>query len=108
MALSTSDLHDKFEPTPDAQALTGSNEEASPHNVSADVDYEPHPEQSINISPEHEAIIKNITNLYSGSCSEADMQVYAEKSIYDDPVSYCDTRYKIAGKLYLMIQTWFR
>jgi hypothetical protein len=27
-------------------------------------------------------------------------QVYAEKAIYDDPWSYCDTRYKIAGQWY--------
>jgi len=26
------------------------------------------------------------------------MQVYAEKAVYDDPWSYCDTRYKIAGQ----------
>jgi len=28
------------------------------------------------------------------------MQVYAEKAIYDDSWSYCDTRYKIAGQWY--------
>lgn len=28
------------------------------------------------------------------------MQVYAEKAIYDDPWSYCDTRYKISGQWY--------
>lgn len=98
MPLTTSDVHEKFEPTPNAQALTGQSEEASPRNVSKDVDYEPHPELSIDVSPEHESIIKRITNLYSGSSSEDDMKVYAEKAIYDDPVSYCDTRYKIAGK----------
>lgn len=97
MAESTQQLHDKFEPRPDPVALTGSSED-SPHNVNRDVDYEPHPDQSLKISPEHEQIVKHITNLYSGSCSEEDMQVYAEKAIYDDPLSYCDTRYKIAGK----------
>ena len=107
MASTTSELHDKFEPTPNAQALTGSGDEAPPHNVSKDVDYEPHPELSMKISPEHEAIIKHITNLYSGSCSEGDMQVYAEKAIYDDPLSYCDTRYKIAGKSYHILQLCF-
>ena len=98
MATTTSDLHEKFEPTPNARALTGPNEETSPRNVSQDVDYEPYSELSMKISPEHESIIKHITNLYSGSCSEDDMKVYAEKAIYDDPVSYCDTRYKIAGE----------
>ena len=28
------------------------------------------------------------------------MLVYAEKAVYDDPWSYCDTRYKIAGQWY--------
>ena len=28
------------------------------------------------------------------------MQVYAEKAIYDDPWSYCDTKYKITGQLF--------
>lgn len=28
------------------------------------------------------------------------IQVYTEKAIYDDPWSYCDTRYKIAGQWY--------
>ena len=28
------------------------------------------------------------------------MSVYSAKAIYDDPVSYCDTRYKIAGQWY--------
>jgi hypothetical protein len=28
------------------------------------------------------------------------MLVYAKEAIYDDPWSYCDTRYKIAGQWY--------
>jgi hypothetical protein len=44
--------------------------------------------------------VDSICRLYSGSASEEDMQVYAEKAIYDDPWSYCDTRYKIAGQWY--------
>lgn len=28
------------------------------------------------------------------------MLVYTEKAIYDDPWSYCDDRYKIAGQWY--------
>lgn len=47
-------------------------------------------------------MVKSITNLYSGSASEEDMQVYAKEAIYDDPWSYCDTRYKIAGQWYGM------
>ena len=96
MTETTEDLHKKFEPRPDAQALTGSGDSQT-HNVRT-ADYEPHPERSLAISGEHEQIVKHITNLYSGSASELDMKVYAEKAIYDDPLSYCDTRYKIAGK----------
>lgn len=98
MSETTKAIHNAFEPHPDPQQLTGSD--APDRNVNKDVDYEPYPEKSIEISPEHQAIIKHITNLYCGSASEDDMQVYAEKAIYDDPYSYCDTRYKIAGQWY--------
>ena len=87
----TEDIHKNYEPTPDPRALIG-NENERPGSVSKDVDYEPDPTQSLKVSPEHRAIIDAITSLYSGSASEKDMQVYAEKSIYDDPWSYCDTR----------------
>ena len=73
---------------------------ARPRNVNGDVDYVPHPEQSKAISESRAQIQKHITNLYSGSASEFDMAVYAEHSVYDDPFSYCDTRYKIAGQWY--------
>lgn len=69
-------------------------------NSSTGVDYEPHPENSIKLPPERQKIVDSICNLYSGSASEEDMQVYAEKSVYDDPWSFCDTRYKIAGQWY--------
>ncbi|KAK5077478.1 hypothetical protein LTR70_009725 [Exophiala xenobiotica] len=97
MSLNTQDLYDKFEPRPDSQHLTGDDDR---RNVSANVDYEPHPEKSLKVPEEHQQIIQHITNLYCGSSSETDMQVYAEKAIYDDPYSYCDTRYKIAGQWY--------
>ena len=98
MTETSSELHAKYEPRPDAQELTGNKSDSdTPRNVNTDVDYEPHPEKSLKVSPEHEAIIKSITSLYSGSCSEADMEAYAEKAIYDDPLSYSDSRYKIAG-----------
>ena len=88
----------QYEPHPDPQGLT-SNVSSEPKS---DVDYEPHPECSIHIEPKRQKIIEAITSLYSGSASEDDMQVYAEKAIYDDPWSYCDTRYKIAGQWYGM------
>ncbi|KAL8774623.1 MAG: hypothetical protein Q9194_003995 [Teloschistes cf. exilis] len=88
----------EHEPHPDPQALT-SNPDPS-QNASTDVDYTPHPESSIKVPPEREAIVKAITNLYSGSASKEDVEVYAEKAVYDDPWSFCDTRYKIAGQWY--------
>ncbi|KAI1769331.1 hypothetical protein GGR53DRAFT_461494 [Hypoxylon sp. FL1150] len=71
-----------------------------PRNVTGDADYCPHPEKSVPISPSRKTIQQKILNLYGGGASEEDMKVYAEKAIYDDPFSYCDTRYKIAGQWY--------
>ncbi|ETS85033.1 hypothetical protein PFICI_03058 [Pestalotiopsis fici W106-1] len=85
-------IHEQFEPRPDAHKLAG--------DVNGKVDYEPHPERSIKISTEHEQIMQKIINLYSGSASEDDMQVYDKDAVYDDPFSYCDNRYKIAGQWY--------
>ena len=94
-------IQQNFEPRPDPQSLT---QNANPSlNSSTGVDYEPHPEQSIAVPPEREKIVKAITSLYSGSASEEDMQVYAQEAVYDDPWSYCDTRYKIAGQWYGML-----
>jgi hypothetical protein len=84
------------EPNPDPRALTSN----PGHNSETGVDYEPHPSSSIPLSPQRQRIVDSICRLYSGSASEVDMQVYAEKAIYDDPWSYCDTRYKIAGQWY--------
>jgi len=65
-----------------------------------DGDYMPYPEKSLTVDAERQRIVQCICNLYSGSASEEDMQVYAKVSVYDDPLSYCDTRYKIAGQWY--------
>ncbi|KAF2140346.1 uncharacterized protein K452DRAFT_274051 [Aplosporella prunicola CBS 121167] len=91
-------LQQQYEVRPDPHALT-SNPDPS-QNSSSGVDYEPHPEKSISIEPARQAIIDKITRLYSGSASEEDMHVYAAEAVYDDPWSYCDTRYKIAGQWY--------
>ena len=92
------DLENAYEPRPDPQSLTSNPS----NNSSSGVDYEPHPEKSIQIPADRERIVKSITSLYSGSASEEDMQVYAAEAVYDDPWSYCDTRYKIAGQWYGM------
>lgn len=84
-----------YEVRPDAQGVTGVS--TQPKNVS-NIDYEPYPEQSIKLDHTRQHIVDSICRLYSGSASEDDMQVYASESIYDDPWSYCDTRYKIAGQ----------
>lgn len=81
------------EPHPDPLTLTPPR----PGSTSK-VDYEPNPSNSAPVPANRQKIIDCITNLYSGSASEQDMQVYAEKAVYDDPWSYCDTRYKIAGQ----------
>ena len=83
---------------PDPQALTGSSNPEE--NSSTGVNYEPDPSKSLEISPDRTDIVKKITSLYSGSASEEDMMVYAERAVYDDPWSFCDTRYKIAGQWY--------
>ncbi len=88
------------EPHPDPQVLTSN----PGHNSKTGVDYEPHASSSILLSPPRQKIVDAICRHYSGSASEDDMQVYAEKAIYDDPWSFCDTRYKIAGQWYGKLQ----
>jgi hypothetical protein len=92
-------LENEFEKRPDPVALTQNRDDPS-QNSSSGVDYEPHPEKSIKLEPEREKIVQSICNLYSGSASEDDMMVYGKEAVYDDPWSYCDTRYKIAGQWY--------
>jgi len=84
------------EPHLDPQRLTSNPS----HNSNMGVDYQPHPSSSIPLSASRQKIVDSICRLYSGSASEDDMEVYAGKAIYDDPWSYCDTRYKIAGQWY--------
>jgi hypothetical protein len=93
-------LIDQYDTRPDPQALTG-HDPSGPDadlNSKTGVDYEPHPERSLHVSAARQEIVKRITGLYSSSASEEDMMVYARESVYDDPWSYCDTRYKIAGQ----------
>jgi len=93
-------LIDKYDTRPDPQSLTGHDPNSSDAqlNSKTGVDYEPHPERSLQVSAVRQEIVKRITSLYSGSASEEDIMVYARDSVYDDPWSYCDTRYKIAGQ----------
>ena len=72
------------EPHPDPNILAP----ATPKSGSKP-DYEPHPEKSLLLSPERQKILTSICNLYSGSASEEDMSIYAEKAVYDDPLSFC-------------------
>jgi hypothetical protein len=81
------------EPHPNPIALT------APKNTSK-VDYTPHPSNCIPVSAAQQAIVDAICRLYSGSASKDDMQVYAENAVYDDPWSYCDDRFKVAGQWY--------
>lgn len=96
-------LQDEFEKRPDPKALTQNSDPSQ--NTSAGIDYEPHPENSIQLDSERQRIVQSICNLYSGSASEEDMMVYGKEAVYDDPWSYCDTRHKIAGQWYGKL--WF-
>ncbi|KNG46048.1 hypothetical protein TW65_07245 [Stemphylium lycopersici] len=91
-------LENDYEKRPDPVSLTQNPDPSQ--NSSTGVDYEPHPEHSIKLEPDREKIVQSICNLYSGSASKEDMMVYAKEAVYDDPWSYCDTRYKIAGQWY--------
>ena len=86
------------EPHPDSQALTQNPDLTQ--NSKTRIDYEPHPEHSIQLDDERQKIVDSICRLYPGSASKEYMHVYAEKAIYNNPWSYCDTRYKIAGQWY--------
>ncbi|TVY85907.1 hypothetical protein LAWI1_G007549, partial [Lachnellula willkommii] len=55
---------------------------------------------AIPLPPSRQKIVDSICALYSGSASEEHMRVYAEKAVYDDPWSFCDDRFKIAGQWY--------
>ena len=87
-------LQDKYEIRGSTHDITFSSDDAAPNR-----------EPDLVIAPRYQAIVDSITRLYSGSCAnreegEKDMQVYATNAVYDDPWSYCDTRYKIAGQWY--------
>ncbi|KAI9731928.1 MAG: hypothetical protein M1834_004379 [Cirrosporium novae-zelandiae] len=99
----TQQLHDSYGIRPNPQDLVQNqalswNNKVENKSERPTVDYEPNPDRSIKLSPEHENIVECITRLYSGSASEEDMEVYTEEAIYDDPWSYCDTRHKIASQ----------
>lgn len=57
------------------------------------MNYGPHPEQSLKVSPKYQSIINAITSRCSGSASEKKHAGVCRKSIYDDPWSSCDTKY---------------
>jgi hypothetical protein len=87
MTLTTEELHKKYERHP--KPPLGPDGKAS---------YAPDPSKSIPIPPERQSIVDTITRLYSCKATEEDFKVYDEKAIYDDPLSYCDTREKIAAQ----------
>ncbi|RPB17238.1 hypothetical protein P167DRAFT_498877, partial [Morchella conica CCBAS932] len=62
--------------------------------------YTPDPSASLPLPPDRSALVRDIVSLYAGNPSESAMRHYHENSIYDDPFSFCDTRYKIAGQWY--------
>lgn len=62
--------------------------------------FTPNPSNSLSIPTHRLALLQDILSLYSGCPSESALRRYALRAIYDDPFSYCDTRYKIAGQWY--------
>ncbi|KAI5841473.1 hypothetical protein DFP73DRAFT_499160 [Morchella snyderi] len=62
--------------------------------------YTPNPSTSLPLPPDRSALVQDIISLYAGKPSESALCHYHENSIYDDPFSFCDTRYKIAGQWY--------
>lgn len=62
--------------------------------------YTPDPSTSLPLPPDRSVLVQDIISLYAGNPSESAMRHYHENSIYDDPFSFCDTRYKIAGQWY--------
>lgn len=85
---------------PTLLSLTSSSNPSE--NPSTGVNYEPDPSTSLKVSSEREEIVRKITKLYSGSASEEEMLVFAKEAVYDDPWSFCDTRYKLGGQWYGM------
>ncbi|KAI1867266.1 uncharacterized protein JN550_006997 [Neoarthrinium moseri] len=85
-----------YEPHPDPQALTGHRDQSK--NSKTGVDYEPHPERSVYVSPEKENIVKRICSLYSGSASKDDImpgsgipKIFKSESLKTEILSPSDT-----------------
>jgi hypothetical protein len=64
--------------------------------------YEPKPSASIPLDAPRQTVLDAVLSLYSGKPSEAACLNYASRSIYDDPLSFCDTRRKIAAQWYAL------
>jgi hypothetical protein len=76
-------LLETSEPHPDPQAITSN----SGHSSTTGVDYKPHPSKllvktSLTTKREDRGFM---CRLCSGSASDEDRQVFAEKAIYNDP-----------------------
>jgi hypothetical protein len=83
----TQDLHKKYEPHAD-----------TPKKPDGSADYAPDLSKSVSIPPERQAIVDTVQRLYSITFTDKDLEIYDSKAIYDDPLSYCDTREKIAAQ----------
>jgi hypothetical protein len=72
-----------------------------PHiDASAYLPFAPNSANSIPLPPDRQELLNDVLALYGSRPSEQAMNRYAEKAVYDDPFSFCDTRYKIAGQWY--------
>lgn len=83
--------------------MTSNSRQFEPrHDASRFAPYTPDPQNSLPLPPDRMAMLRDIISLYAGNPSEEAMRHYHEESVYDDPLSFCDTRYKIAGQWYGM------
>ncbi|KAL0631481.1 hypothetical protein Q9L58_009640 [Maublancomyces gigas] len=81
--------------------MAGNSRQFEPrHDSSRFAPYTPNPQNSLPLPSDRMAMLRDIISLYAGNPSEEAMRHYHEESVYDDPLSFCDTRYKIAGQWY--------
>ncbi|KAK9900342.1 hypothetical protein P389DRAFT_192614 [Cystobasidium minutum MCA 4210] len=68
-------------------------------------EYTPHPADSLQLPEDRQRVVDTVIAMYNGKISEhlEDFEAcYAKESIYDDIMSFADTRRKIAAQFYAL------
>jgi len=74
-----------------------------PHlDTSKFLPYKPNPEKSLALPKDRQRVVDAVIALYSSKASEEATLHYHKESVYDDLLSFCDTRRKIAGQFYAL------